>query len=75
MTISSAEVLARISRLYVTQPGIDRWSIRVKQVSARTYKVTLRLRSSGQAGPVHFKVSGRDTKGGSQSTTITLPLH
>ena len=43
------------------------------KVSGHTYKVTIRLKSSGQAGTVTFKVSGRDTKGGSQSTTVTLP--
>ena len=75
VTISSAEVLARISRLYISQPGINPWSIRIKQLSARTYKVTLRLHSSGGPGPVLFKVTGRDTKGGAQSTTIKLPIH
>jgi hypothetical protein len=68
-------VLSRASRFYVYQPGVDRWSVRITKVSAHTYKVTFRLKSSGKAGIVKFKVSGRDTRGGSQSTTVAFPIH
>ena len=75
VTISSAELLSRISRLYVYQPGVSRWSVALTKVSGHTYKATLRLKSSGSAGIVKFKVSGRDIKGGSQSTTVSFPIH
>ena len=32
-----------------------------------TYKATIRLKSTGRAGPVAFRVWGMDTKGGSSS--------
>ncbi len=75
ITITSAELLSKISRLYVFQPGVSRWSVALKKVSGHSYKATLRLKASGSAGIVKFKVSGRDTKGGSQSTTVTFPIH
>ncbi len=75
LTITSAELLSRISRLSVYQPGLDRWSVGVSKVSGHTYKVTLRLKSGGAAGMVRFKISGRDTRDGSQSTTVSFPIH
>ena len=75
MTITSAELLSRISRLSVYQPGVTRWRVSVRKISGHTYKVTLRLKSSGAAGTVKFKISGRDSRGGSQSTRVAFPIH
>ena len=57
--------------LYIYQPGVAAWSVRLTKTGTYTYKATLRLKSSGRAGTVSLKVKGRDTKGGSQSTTVT----
>jgi flagellar hook assembly protein FlgD len=75
LTITSAEVLSRISRLSIYQPGVARWRVTLTKVSHHTYKVTFRLKSAGKSGIVKFKVSGRDTKDGAQSTTVSFPIH
>jgi flagellar hook assembly protein FlgD len=76
VTILSAELLTRISRLYIYQPGVSRWSVALTKVGAHTYKATLRLKSSGGAGTVTFRVSGRDINGGGwQSTNASFPIH
>jgi len=75
VTISSAELLGKVSRLYVYQPGVARWSVALLKVSGHTYKATLRLKSSGSAGVVKFRVSGRDIRNGSQSTVVSYPIH
>jgi hypothetical protein len=75
VTITSAELLSKITRLSVYQPGLDRWRVSVTKVSAHTYKVTLRLKSTGGSGLVKFKIRGTDTKGGSQSMTVSYPIH
>ena len=40
-----------------------------------TYTATIRMKSTGGAGPVALRVRGVDTKGGVQSTTTVFPLH
>ncbi|MFL5682930.1 MAG: FlgD immunoglobulin-like domain containing protein [Chloroflexota bacterium] len=75
VTVTSAEVLNKISRLSIYQPGLDRWRVTLTKVSNHTYKVTFRLKSAGKSGIVKFKVSGRDTRDGSQSTTVSFPIH
>ena len=40
-----------------------------------TYKATIKLKSTGKAGQVAFKVWGMDTKGGTQQTISTYALH
>jgi flagellar hook assembly protein FlgD len=75
VTITSAELLNKISRLSIYQPGVARWSVSLTKVSGHTYKATFRLKSAGKSGAVRFKVSGRDTLDGSQSTTVALPIH
>jgi flagellar hook assembly protein FlgD len=73
--ITSAERLSKISRLNIYQPGIAKWTVKVTKVSGRGYKVTFRLKSAGKAGILKLKISGRDMKDGSQSTTVSFPIH
>ena len=77
VTITSAELLAKISRLYIYQPGVARWSVSADEdLASHTYKATFRLKSSGPVGTVRFKVSGTRHRGGSQSTTVaSFPIH
>ena len=55
--------------------GRGRWSIRTTRTGTYTYKVTIRLKTSGRTGSVSLKVCGLDTKGGTQATTKIYPLH
>jgi flagellar hook assembly protein FlgD len=75
VTVSTAELLARNPTLFVYQPRLARWSVRMTKISAHTYRITLRLKSTGGTGTVSFRVKGTDTKGGSQSTLVAFPLH
>ena len=47
----------------------------MSKVSGHTYRITIRLKSSGGTGKVSFRVKGLDTKGGAQSTLVAYPLH
>jgi hypothetical protein len=40
-----------------------------------TYKVTIRMKTGGAAGPVALRVDGADTGGAYQSSTTVFPLH
>ncbi|MFL5675043.1 MAG: FlgD immunoglobulin-like domain containing protein [Chloroflexota bacterium] len=73
--ITSAELLSRISRLYVYEPGLARWSVRLTKTSSRGYKATFRLKSGGTSGIVRLKVSGVDTKAGYQLSAVSYPIH
>ncbi|MEO8437329.1 MAG: FlgD immunoglobulin-like domain containing protein [Chloroflexota bacterium] len=75
VTVTSAETLGSRPSLSITQPGVARWSVRMTKVSTYTYRITVRMKSSGRAGPVSFKVRGTDTKGGTNSTTTVFTIH
>ena len=75
VTVASAETLAKRPTLFIYQPGITRRSVLMTKTGKYTYKATFRLKSSGKAGTLSLKVKGYDTKGGSQSTTVTYAIH
>jgi flagellar hook assembly protein FlgD len=75
VTVVSAEPLAKAPMLYVYQPGVAAWSVRMTKVGTNTYRSTIRMKTGGGAGPVTFKVWGRDTKGGAQASTKVYTLH
>ena len=75
ISISSAESLARNPTLWVYQPGVAAWSAKTSKTGTNTYKVTIRLKSSGGTGSVSFKVWGLDIKGRAQATTKVFALH
>jgi flagellar hook assembly protein FlgD len=74
VTIVSAEPLSKSPRLTVTQPGISPWAVTLSHVSGRTYKATIRLRSSS-TGTVQLRASGYDLKSDYESSLLKLPLH
>jgi flagellar hook assembly protein FlgD len=74
VTAKSAETLASAPTLWVTQPGIAAWSVRMTKVGTNTYRVTIRLKSSG-TGTVEFRAWGRDKNGVAQQTRMKFPLH
>jgi flagellar hook assembly protein FlgD len=75
ITVTSAEKLSRTPTVYISQRGLKVWSVRMTETGTYTYKVTFRLKKTGKAGKVSFKVWGRDVKGGTQATTRTYVLH
>ena len=75
VTVTSAETLSARPRMWIYQPGLARWTVLMTKTGTYTYKATIRMKSSGKAGTVALKVKGYDTKGGSQSTTVTYPIH
>ena len=75
VTVTSAETLSARPRMWIYQPGIARWSVLLTKTGTYTYKATIRMKSSGKSGTVALKVKGYDTKGGSQSTTVTYKIH
>ena len=75
VTVTSPETLSARPRMWIYQPGLARWTVLMTKTGTYTYKTTIRLKASGRAGTVALKVKGYDTKGGSQSTTVTYPIH
>ncbi len=75
VTVTSAETLSGRPTLSVSQPGVSRWGVRMTKTGTYTYKVTIRMKSSGRSGPVSFRVKGVDTKGGSNSATAVYTIH
>ena len=74
ITALSAEVLDGNPRLKVFQPGRSAWSESMKKTAAKTYKVTITLKS-GSTGTLRLRVGADDDRGASQFTNIYLPLH
>jgi hypothetical protein len=75
ITVASAEKLAKRPTLFIYQPGLARWAVLLTKTGTYSYKVTLRLKSSGRSGTLSLKVKGLDAGGGSQSTTVTYKIH
>jgi flagellar hook assembly protein FlgD len=74
ITVVSAETLSKLPRITVTQPGIGAWAVTMSHVAGRTYRVTLRLKSSS-TGTVLLRASGYDAASVYGSSTLGLPLH
>ena len=75
ISVTSAEPLAANPRIYIYQPNVARWSVAMVRTGTYTYKATFRLKSSGSAGTVSFRVNGRDIKGGLQATSAAYKIH
>jgi flagellar hook assembly protein FlgD len=75
VVVKSAEALARAPLLWVTQPGVAPWKVRMTKTATKTYKVTIRFKTGGGAGAVTLRVWGRDKDGRAQQTIRTYTLH
>jgi hypothetical protein len=75
VTARSAESLAKAPMLYIYQPGVAAWSVRMTKTATNVYRATIRMKTSGGSGRVSLKVWGRDVNGGAQATTKVYPLH
>ncbi len=75
LNVTSAEKLATRPKVFVYQPGLARWKVRMVKTGTDTYKVTFKLKSGGSKGQVTFRVKGRDIDGGKQSTLAVYAIH
>ena len=50
ITATTAELLSKSPTLFIYQPRLARWSVRMSKVSGHTYRITIRLKSSGGTG-------------------------
>ena len=73
--VTTAETLMKNPTLWVYQPGVTGWAAKTTKTGTYTYKVTLKLKTSGGVGPMSFKAWGQDTKGQAQATTTGFTLH
>ena len=74
VTATSAEALDRTPRLRIYQPGIGAWSVTMRKIDTRVYRVTVTLRSS-KTGTLKLRVSAPDDGGRAQASYRYLPLH
>ncbi|MBA3235603.1 MAG: hypothetical protein H0T59_06385, partial [Chloroflexi bacterium] len=75
LNVTSAEKLAARPKVFIYQPGLSRWKVRMVKTGTNTYKVTFKLKSGGSKGQVTFKVKGRDIDDGKQSTLAVYAIH
>jgi flagellar hook assembly protein FlgD len=75
VTAYSAEALGKAAHLYVYQPGHSSWYVTMTKVGTNTYRATVKLFSSGSTGQVRFRVTGFDSAGHAQESSLYLPLH
>ncbi len=74
VTATSAETLDRTPRLRVYQPGIAAWSVTMRKIDTRVYRITVTLKSS-KTGTLKLRVSALDDGGRAQASYRYLPLH
>jgi len=75
VTIVTAEPLKATPTLWITQPGVTKWSIKPSKIGTYTYRVTVRLKTTGSTGQLTLMVWGQDSAGRAQATTKLFPLH
>jgi flagellar hook assembly protein FlgD len=73
LTVVSVERLSTTPRVTVSQPGRASWTVTMKRVATKTWRVVVTPRS-GATGTLVLSVSARDRAGGRNRTTVRLPL-
>ncbi|MBM4407903.1 MAG: hypothetical protein FJ038_04720 [Chloroflexi bacterium] len=74
ITAISAEPLKASPKLTYTRPGLAAQTVTMSKIKTGTYRLTIRLSNNGGAGTMAFKVTGIDTRGGTNASTLSLPL-
>jgi hypothetical protein len=69
-----AESLSSNVTLGVQQPGLSTWSVRMKKLSTGRYRAVITLKSAGSAGTLRLRVRATDSKGGTNTTYLLLPI-
>jgi flagellar hook assembly protein FlgD len=74
VTAVTAEPLSGGPQLYVTQPGLSTYVLRMSKVNSTTWRLTVTLKSGGTAGTLKLKVWAKDADGRTQATWKSLTL-
>lgn len=74
LKLITTEPLSGSPTLQVTQPGQAPWTVAVRHVSGKKYSAQVTFRA-GDVGTVTFVVTGTDRNGGSQSSSLSMPLN
>jgi flagellar hook assembly protein FlgD len=74
LTAVTAEPLAAAPRLTVRQPGLSASSVTMTKTGKTTWTATVTPRRTGDAGTLRLVVKATDTGGGTNSSTLRLPL-
>ena len=74
VTATSAEVLDAAPTLRLYQPGIGAWTVTMKKIDTRVYRVTVTLKKSG-TGTMKLRVAANDDGGRWQASYRSLTLH
>ena len=72
--VISAEVLGRLPRLRIYQPGVKAWTVTMKRIRGKRYRVAVTLKG-GDAGTLRLRVTARDKHGSKQRSNRYLPIH
>ena len=72
---TSPELLKRLPRVKVSQPGTSAFSLTMTRTGSYTYRVTITLKKTGRAGAVRFSLSGVDGALKVNRATRTFALH
>ena len=74
VTVVTAEPLTGTPKLTMRQTGWATVTLSLTKVSSTTWRATAHLHSTGP-GPLVFTVSGHDTHGGVNSSSLTVTVH
>ena len=74
MKVISAEVLGWLPRLRIYQPGVKAWTVTMKRIRGKRYRVAVTLKG-GDAGTLRLRVTARDKHGSKQRSNRYLPIH
>ncbi len=74
VTVTSAETLSRLPKLRIYQPGARAWTVTMKKVAGKVYRVSVTLKG-GEAGTMRLRVTGWDKAGSRQRSNRSLPIH
>ncbi len=73
--VTTPELLKAAPRVKTSQSGTSAFSLTMTKMSSTTYKVTVKLKSTGTAGTVRFSVSGTDGAGKVNRAARVFALH
>ena len=74
VTATTAEPLSGVAQLYVTQPGLATYILRMTAISSSVYRISFTPKTTGTTGTMTFKVWGKDADGHTQATILRLTL-
>ena len=74
ITAVSAEALKAAPKLAYTRPGLKTQTYSMTRIATNTYRLTVHLSNTGKAGTMAVKVTGVDKGGGTNVSTLSLPI-